>query len=350
MSDVARRAGVHAATVSRALRDDPRISPAQRTRIRRVAGELGYRTNPLVAALMSARRLRHSATYRATFAYLTKYPPERAAEFARNFGQLFVGARERALAQGYRLEEFNLDRLALSPRRVTEILQNRGIHGLLVAPLHTVHEPVKLDWEQFSTVAIGYSLSQVAVNRVAHNHLTAFGVAADQCRAAGWRRLGLVLERFVHEKVQKRWVAACLLDQSEHRAADRVPPLLMDDLNEKEFATWFRRHRPEVLLGVNVTTLLGYLKNLGLAVPDEVCLVSLDRRPPDRGIAGINQDYAGWGANAVDVLIGMTHRNERGLPARPLIVLGDGEWVPGRTLRMSPAAAANQKRTSSDAE
>ena len=48
---VARRAGVHAATVSRALRDDPRITPAQRRKVRRCAEELGYRTNPFVAAL-----------------------------------------------------------------------------------------------------------------------------------------------------------------------------------------------------------------------------------------------------------------------------------------------------------
>jgi LacI family transcriptional regulator len=137
----------------------------------------------------------------------------------------------------------------------------------------------------------------------------------------------------LHEKVEKRWVAACLLDQSEHRARDRVPPLLVDDWNEQEFSTWFRRHRPEVLLTANAARLLSYLKNLGLLVPEDVCVVSLDRRSADRDIAGINQDYAGWGATAVDILIGMIHRNERGLPARPIRVLSDGEWVAGPTLR-----------------
>jgi LacI family transcriptional regulator len=333
MSDVARRAGVHPATVSRALRGDPRITPAQQIKIRRVAEELGYRTNPLVAALMRARRAGHGDTYRATFAYITKYPSERAAAFARDFGQLLVGARARALAQGYRLEEFNLDNRTISGRRVTGILESRGIDGLLVAPLHTVHDAVELDWERFSSVAIGYSLRHVPVNRVAHNHFAAFTLAAHECRRAGWQRLGLVLQRRVHEKVEKRWVAACLLDQSEHRAADRVPPLLVDELNEKQFVTWFKRHRPEVLLAVSVPTLLGYLKNIGQTVPGDVCIVSLDRRPPDRGIAGINQDYTNLGANAVDILISMTHRNERGVQRKPLIVLSDGEWTGGPTLR-----------------
>jgi LacI family transcriptional regulator len=332
MSDVARHAGVHPATVSRALRDDPRISPAQRAKVKRAAQKLGYRTNPLVAALMSARGARHGSDYRATLACITKYPPERTAVFRRDFGLLIAGARERALSHGYRIEEFNVQ--ALPPKRATEILLNRGVHGLLIAPLHSVHDPVVLDWEHFSTVAIGYSLSDVAVSRVAHNHFTAFTLAAQHCRAAGLRRIGLVLPRRVHEKVQKRWLAAALLEQSEQRAADRVPPLLLDEASEKEFAGWFRRHRPEVVIALHIPVVLGWLKQLGCNVPRDVSLVSLDRRPADRDIAGISQDYASCGASAVDMLIGMIHRNERGLPGKPLTALSDGEWVEGGTLRM----------------
>jgi DNA-binding LacI/PurR family transcriptional regulator len=40
MTDVARRACVHPATVSRALRDDPRIMPAQRRKIRQAAARI----------------------------------------------------------------------------------------------------------------------------------------------------------------------------------------------------------------------------------------------------------------------------------------------------------------------
>lgn len=333
MTDVARRTGVHPATVSRALRDDPRITPDQRAKIQRAARELGYRINPLVAALMRTRRTRNRENYKATFACITKYPAERAAAFAHDFGLLLTGARERALSQGYHLEEFNLAQRAVSADRVTQILESRGIQGLLVAPLRTVHDTLDLDWEKFSTVAVGYSLTQVAVNRVAHNHFAAFIRAARECRAAGWRRLGLVLQHRVNEKVEKRWVAACLLDQSENRAADRIPPLLVDELNEPDFTRWYERYRPEVLLAVSVPTLLLYLKNLGQAVPADVCVVNLDRRPPDRGVAGINQDYASLGANAVDMLIGMTHRNELGLRDKPAVMLDDGEWVAGRTLR-----------------
>jgi LacI family transcriptional regulator len=332
MSDVARRVGVHPATVSRALRDDPRITPGQRLKIRRLAEELGYRTNPLIAALMSARRAGRRPAYQATFAYVTKYPADQAAKFRRDYGELLAGARERALAQGFRVEEFNLHDPSLTPRRCTEILLSRSIQGILVAPLHSVHDTIVLDWPRFCAVAVGFSLQQVALSRVAHNHFTGLLLAARQCRAVGRKRIGLVLQRRVHEKVEKRWVAAALLDQSEQPTAVRMPPLLLDAPDADVFAQWFRRHQPDVILGLDLHLLTEWLQQEGCSVPHDVGLVSLDRRPEDRGFAGIRQHYATIGANAVDLLIGMAHRNDRGLPRQAFTHLTDGEWQDGRTL------------------
>lgn len=336
MQDIARRAGVHASTVSRALRNDPRITPGQRQKILRAAQDLDYRANPLIAALMTARRTRSVTPYRATLGFLKKHAASDAAWFTQTYGQLLTGARDRALAQGYRLEEFNLADPDLTPRRITEILLHRGVHGLLVAPLHSVQDSIELDWSQFCSVAVGFSLQNVPVSRVAHNHFSGLALATRQCRSLGHRRLGLVLQERVAEKVEKRWVAAALLDQSEQPAADRVAPLLLDYWDEALFAAWFRQHRPEVILGVNLTEVPRWLGRLGCRVPHDVGLVSLDRRTSDRGIAGIDQNYARIGGNAVDVMIGLLQRNERGLPNQPATVLSDGAWINGRSLRPRP--------------
>ena len=142
-----------------------------------------------------------------------------------------------------------------------------------------------------------------------------------------------MLQERVAEKVGKRWVGAALLDQSAQPTADRVPPLLLEHWNEAEFSAWFHTYEPEVILGVNLAEIPHWLTRLGKRVPQDVGIVSLDRRSGDRGIAGINQDYAHVGGNAVDLLIGMLHRNERGLPAKPSVVLSDGAWINGRSLR-----------------
>ncbi len=338
MTDVARRAGVHAATVSRALRDDPRITPAQRAKVQRAAQELGYRTNPLVAALMSARRTGRPPAFRATIAYVTNYPRERAEWFARAFGDILPGALNRARLQGYGIEEFNLADPPITPRRAAEIFKARGIIGAIIAPLHSVQEYPQLDWAQLSTVAIGLSMTEVPVTRVTHNHFQGMSLVSRQCRTAGHERLGLVVQRRVHEKVAKRWAAALLLEHSELPAARRVPPLILEGADEAAFLAWFHRHRPDVLLSHDLEPLRTWLKHAGLQIPRDVAFASLDRRERDGDVAGVDQDYAGVGAAAADLLIAMLHRNDRGLPSQPVTLDLDGQWIDGTTLRPgSPA-------------
>lgn len=55
MSDIARLAGVSAATVSVALRDKPGVSPSMRAHIRDIAEQLGYRPNRVGRALRQSR-------------------------------------------------------------------------------------------------------------------------------------------------------------------------------------------------------------------------------------------------------------------------------------------------------
>ena len=55
MQDVARRVGVSAITVSRALRTPDKVAEALRQRIARVCQELGYVPNHAASALASAR-------------------------------------------------------------------------------------------------------------------------------------------------------------------------------------------------------------------------------------------------------------------------------------------------------
>ena len=338
MRDIAQRVGVHASTVSRALSNDPRITEAQRARICRAAQQLGYRANPLIAALMKVRRTRSGQTYKATLGFLKKHPADQSAWFSENYGQLLAGARMRAQAQGYQLEEFNLEDPELTPRRITEILQHRGVQGLLVAPLHSVQDSIDLDWSQFCTVAVGFSLNQVAVSRVAHNHFSGLALAVQECRRRGHRRLGLVLQQRVAEKIGQRWVAAALLDQAAQPVADRVPPLLLDLWSEAVFSAWFRAHQPEVIMGVNLTEIPTWLRRIGRGLHPNPGLVSLDRRAGDRGMAGVDQDYTHIGGNAVDLLIGMLQHNERGLPEKPAVVLSDGTWINARSLRTKTAA------------
>ena len=66
MQDIANAAGVGKATVSLALRDDPRLREETRRRIQKIALEMGYRANAVVANLMAQLRASKTPKFQAT--------------------------------------------------------------------------------------------------------------------------------------------------------------------------------------------------------------------------------------------------------------------------------------------
>ena len=69
---------------------------------------------------------------------------------------------------------------------------------------------------------------------------------------------------------------------------------------------------------------------MGVEVPRDAGLVELEDR--DSGTSGIYYDPAEIGALAVDLLLGLLHRNQKGVPAHPHELLVSGEWRERGTL------------------
>src|SRR5689334_8665464 len=100
MQTIADAAGVSRMTVSRALRNDPRLSEATSRRIQTLAHDLGYHPNPAVSELMAQVRQRRVVPQVATIAHITEaYPPGvwRTYPFT---GEIILGAEERAKELG----------------------------------------------------------------------------------------------------------------------------------------------------------------------------------------------------------------------------------------------------------
>ncbi|HKB91149.1 MAG TPA: LacI family DNA-binding transcriptional regulator, partial [Opitutaceae bacterium] len=68
---IARKAGVSHTAVSLALRNDPSVSVATRTRIQKLANDLGYKPNALVSALMRQVQSKSRIVAQETIAYLS---------------------------------------------------------------------------------------------------------------------------------------------------------------------------------------------------------------------------------------------------------------------------------------
>src|SRR4051812_9774003 len=72
MKTIAAEVGVSVMTVSLALRNHPRISRATRQRVQTVATRLGYRSNPMVASLMTQIRSSRPISYQANLGFMAE--------------------------------------------------------------------------------------------------------------------------------------------------------------------------------------------------------------------------------------------------------------------------------------
>jgi LacI family transcriptional regulator len=333
LQDVATQARVHRTTVSLALRDHPRIPVETRERVKAIAARLGYRTNPLVAALMQTRRLGR-AVKDVTLAYVTNYPTRygwRPTHHDRP--DFFPGAVQRARELGYKLEDFWLAEPGMTPERFCAILAARGIHGLIIGRLPPGQNSLPLDWSRFSCVALGMTLRSPQLHHVTENHFDTVWQGMQRCLERGYRRVGFVFsEANDSPRVGDRWLGAYLRQQLNLPAKHRLPPCPAIPADEAEFSRWFEQHRPDAIIATHARPVLSWLKRLGCAVPRDVGLIDLEDHP-QLDCAGMRYDPATIGATAVEMLIGLMHRNEKGVPeTNQHEVLLTGEWRDGTTL------------------
>src|SRR5688572_15026259 len=147
---IAKASGLAVATVSYALRNDPKIPAATIARVQAVAEKMGYRPNPRVAALMAhIRRARPVATgERIAFLWLARPDP---------YVRTHQGAKQRAEQLGYEMEDFVVRDRARDAPRLERILRTRRITGVVLSPLNPGESSFALDWDwsRFSPAIIG---------------------------------------------------------------------------------------------------------------------------------------------------------------------------------------------------
>ena len=169
----------------------------------------------------------------------------------------------------------------------------------------------------------------------------------DTCLAKGFRRIGLVMsEPDDSPNMGDRWLGAYLRFQLRIAPENRVPccEYPADGDFSGNLLRWWETHRPDVVLATRsepVMAILEAAKSARAARPMHFQLVN---EKPERGIPGVHLDPGIVGSLAVDMLVGMMHRGETGLPSEPHHVLVPGRWVetplPGATPKPKARRAA----------
>lgn len=342
LREIADRAGVTRMAVSLALRGKAGVSSATRRKILRLAKQLGYRPDPEVSKLLARIRSRTSIETGACLALLTSGATRGEWKRFPTESQYVQGASERAVAYGYRLEEFWLSEEGMTPERLASIIWNRGIEGVIVAPLQgrlsiAQRRLLDFDFSRFAAVEISETFEEPDLDRAIHDQYTSMQRCLHELRRLRYCRIGFVVEESLDLRVNGKWTAAFLEYRSRHDE-HLVAPLILPGFKQSSFDRWFERMRPDVVVSVDRFG-LRLLRGRGCRIPRDVGYASLDldgETSEASPLSGIDQNSKQVGASAVDMIVAAIQRGQRGIPSHPVRMEVEGTWREGgSTVRRS---------------
>lgn len=330
--DIAKKAGVSHVTVSLALRGHPGIPARTQDRIKRIAEAMGYVPDPMMSALSSYRKMQRPQAFQANIAWINNFKAP-GDLYRYDFNEYYEGARQRSRELGYQLEEYRIAEAGEDWRRLKRVLTNRGVQGVLLAPSENPNAKFDLDLAAFSAVRLGYSYSHPVLHTVANMQFTTAYSAVENLVRLGYERVGFVLGENVQVRTGQRFVGGYKAAQSLLAKKDCIPMLSLREEGDvpKQVAAWARKTRPDSIVSLHGMWRYGHLLEAGLEIPDRIGYADMSVPANEDFLSGVCQNSREVGVRAVDLLVGMIHRQEKGLPEHCAHLLIDGYWIEGKT-------------------
>lgn len=333
---LAEKLSLSRATISRALRNDERISSQTRQRVRTAAEEAGYRQNPYVSVLMS--KLRHGVSPLASpvIAYINPQPSRDLWRSSEHWLYTYRGAAARAKELGFELQEFWLREPGMTSERLSMILRTRNIRAVILAP-PMPGQTVNFLPENCAAVACDIEPAGDRLHRVSTDYVGNTLKILRALRELGHKRIGLAIEesraRYMHMLPRM-----ALLDFEENLPKeDRAGYWIGGPDQMSDFANWMLQARPDALVTSNWLPQM-WLQPLGFRIPDDIAIAQLEPVFYPFQYSGIDGRFEQVGRSAVDLLVTQIHANEFSLAQHPNHVLNAGVWRPGVT---APPRGAN---------
>ena len=338
LRDVARRAGnLHPSTASRALHNDPAISPETRALVLRAAAEIGYHPDPLLDAFNQHRKEVRPHKLEPVIAFVSDFDSRDALGASPVDTATWESVREAAERLHCRAELFFVGSRQLRPERLGQILHTRGIGSVIIGACRDLDFELSLPWELFCSVRIrAHHLAQPS-RVVASDQRGAARLAARHLHEAGCRRIGLVCAepraRLESEFLQAGYLFECAALNLEPITSITAPG--SPALDDAGAARWIKTSALDGVIG-DAPHLVEFLHR------EKIPCAALDATGLPDEIAGVIHDHRHVGFQAVEQVVSLSRANQRGAGEAPVISLIPVSWRDGASLR--PAAKAAKPR------
>lgn len=311
LRDIAAALSLSPATVSLALRNDPRVAADTRARVQEAARDLGHVHNPLIDAWAQhyhethrhqGLRIAHVSGFSADedaryprLAALRREIGRQAASFSATVESFFIGSDADP-----------------NPKRILGIVRARGFDTVLWGPFPSGGEPPpEAACRDLVIVGIGHSSATAGLHRAVFSRYAALRGLLRHLRESGYVRPGLVGFDEDGAPDVNGWLPAFLQMQSERPRRECAPWLPLRSPAPGAVAEWAARHRPDILLTPHA--------GLGTAATSCPCILledDLKQRPA--GQPALPYPATALGRTAMNLLISHCDLNIRGFPRDPV--------------------------------
>ncbi|MDQ8183105.1 LacI family DNA-binding transcriptional regulator [Pelagicoccus sp. SDUM812005] len=342
---IAKEAGVSRMTVSMALRDHPRVAPETRERIKEIAKRQGYTPDPNLTELMRYLRKRDISKEEPVIAILN---PKRAPlkKLCKDSLLIREGVKQRAEELGFKTEDFWLHEPGMRLKRIVQILETRGIRGIVVLPVEDLHDVFSLPEENFTGVATCGVAAKLGYNQVHPHFYQSMHMGVSSLMNQGFKRIGFCITDSEDERSNHLYQSYLLWHQKNTPAKDRVPILSSKEITKDALVKWVKKGKPDVVLSPNVEH-YQWLKEAGFNIPEDLSFAALNPATDDTGeIAQVRIGFRKIGATAVDLLKSKLANEQVGPLQNPAVTLIRGEWVDGKSVK-APKAPEKQDKDAS---
>jgi LacI family transcriptional regulator len=334
MQQIANAAGVSKSAVSLALRHDPRIPEATRLKIQKIADEMGYRRNPVVDSLMTQLRAGRQPTFQANLGLINCSPIKNLTD-NHTFRRLRDGAMDRAQQLGYGIEEFWLQQPDMRPERLKQIVETRGIRGLiLIGALSpdTIHQSYAKFWYSFACAVIGVTHLKNQLNCSSNDQYLTARRATEKVLELGYKRPLMIVPAEDDTLLDDKFSAGFFSVARSLPKKDQLDLLKLDLSDLPSTLAAIKKQKPDVVL-TNKVELYDAMREAGISVPKAIGVVHIDWHDTIPHLAGMRQNNRVVGSAGVDLVVGQLQKNEYGAQEFPKVVQIESVWIDGPSVK-----------------
>lgn len=302
MVDVAQRAGVSIATVSRALRGTGEVNVATRDRILQVADELGYVVSPEASALASRSTRRVAVVLPTVEAWF--------------YATMLAGIEESVHAAGLDVMIYQVDGEQQRTRFIQELPARRKVDAVVLAALPLLsEEEQRLDLLGVHVIIAGGEMRDFP--HVCADEGEMSRLAIDHLRALGHERVAMIRTSDTDGAV---WSSDRIRTEAWTAAfGASLPPEYL--VTQPSGATagadgmarlWALPERPTAVLAYSDEigmSAMGFLAQAGARVPDDVSIIGFDGHPMAEafGLTTVSQSVREQGRRAGRMAAGLVN-------------------------------------------